>query len=155
MPKRFTDMNSITKDFFTLMNTVKALNPQATIVICGSIPRLWDWAWSREFSLELNDFLQEWCCAQVKDGNRAIFAPSFKVFLKEWQAVAWPLQVGWGAFIHGRLACSGLNSLRLQSWKRRSLEASACGTSCPLCSLSQGQREPHNFLVGIWKCKGM
>ena len=27
MPKRFTDMNSITKDFLTLMNTVKALNP--------------------------------------------------------------------------------------------------------------------------------
>ena len=53
MPRRFTDMNSIIKDFHSLMNTVKARNPQATIVICGSIPRLGDWAWSRPFSLEL------------------------------------------------------------------------------------------------------
>ena len=101
MPKCFTDMNSITKDFFTLMNTVEALNPQASIVICGFIPRLGDWVWDTEFSLELNDFLQKWCCAQVKEGNRAIFGPVIRLvlFSKEWHAVAWSLQVGGSALI--------------------------------------------------------
>ena len=82
MPRRFTDMNSIINDFHSLMNTVKARNPQATIVICGSIPRLGDWAWSKPFSLELNDYLQQWCCAQVEDGNKAIFAPTHAFFQK-------------------------------------------------------------------------
>ena len=70
------------KDFHSLMNTVKAKNPQATIVICVSIPRLGSWAWSKPFSLELNDYLQQWCCAQVGHGNKAIFAPTHAFFQK-------------------------------------------------------------------------
>ena len=64
--RNFTDMNTITKYFLTPMEIAKALNPQANTVICGSIPCLGDWAWS---SLELNNFLQKWCCAQVEEGK--------------------------------------------------------------------------------------
>ena len=92
--------------------------------------------WSREFSLELNHFLQKWCCVQVKEGNRAIFAPSYKVFFffffffsKQWQAVAWPLQVGWERLSNVGLqrskqclqqALSDSNFERGAAWKRRS-----------------------------------
>ena len=97
MPRRFTDMNSIIKDFHSLMNTVKARNPQATIVICGSKP----------FSLELNDYLQQWCCAQVEDDNEAIFAPTHAFFHKN--GLPLPDLYRWDG---GHLSDAGLQRIR-------------------------------------------
>ena len=43
LPKRFVDMDSVKNDFLRLMDTVRTLNSQATILILGLLPRLGDW----------------------------------------------------------------------------------------------------------------
>ena len=82
IPKQFVDMDTVKRDFLSLMDTVRSFNSTATIVICGLLPRLGDWAWSKEFSFDMNNFLQVWCCQQVAKGGRAIFFPSYKFFQK-------------------------------------------------------------------------
>ena len=82
LPKRFVDMDSVKNDFLRLMDTVRTLNSQATILILGLLPRLGDWVWSKALCIELNDFLQVWCCEQIAEGRRAIFFPSYKFFQK-------------------------------------------------------------------------
>ena len=74
-------MDSVKADFFRLMDTVRSLNPQATISIFGLLPKLGDWAWSKALCIETNDYLQVWCCEQVAEGRRAIF-PSYMFFQK-------------------------------------------------------------------------
>ena len=62
IPKQLVDMDTVKRDFLNLMDTVRSFNSTATIVICGLLPRLGDWAWSKEFSFDMNNFLQVWCC---------------------------------------------------------------------------------------------
>ena len=82
LPKRFVDMDSVKNDFLRLMDTVQTVNSHATILILGLLPRLGDWVWSKALCIELNDFLQVWCCEQVAEGRRAIFFPGYKFFQK-------------------------------------------------------------------------
>ena len=55
-------MDAVKRDSLNLMDTVRSFNSIATIVICGLLPKLGDWAWNKEFSFDLKDFLQIWCC---------------------------------------------------------------------------------------------
>ena len=56
IPKQLVDMDTVERDFLNLMDLVSSLNSTATIVICGLLPRLGDWAWSKEFSFDINVF---------------------------------------------------------------------------------------------------
>ena len=82
IPKQLVDMDTVKRDYLHLMVTVRSFNSTATIVICHLLPRLGDWARSKEFSFDMNIFLQVWCCQQVAKGRRAIFFPSCKFFQK-------------------------------------------------------------------------
>ena len=82
IPKQLVDMDTVKRDFLNLMDPVRSFNATTTIVICGLLPRLSDWAWSKEFSFDMNDFLQVWCCQQVAKGRRAIFFLRYNFFQK-------------------------------------------------------------------------
>ena len=74
-------------DFIHLMCTIKDFNPQASLVILAVIPRPGDWDWSKQFSYELNDYMQKWCCTQQDAGSNAIFVPAYGMFQKSGQPV--------------------------------------------------------------------
>ena len=70
IPKQLVDMDTVKRDSLNLMDTVRSFNSIATIVICGLLHRLDDWAWSKEFSFDMNNFLLVWYCQQVAKGRR-------------------------------------------------------------------------------------
>ena len=81
-PPHPVTMQDVVRDFDTLVQCVRQLNPEGTIVIVAVVPRKGDWPWSKDLVIELNDHMQVWCCGQQQEGNNAIFVPSYKFFLR-------------------------------------------------------------------------
>ena len=87
-------MDTVKRNLLNLMDTVRSFNSTATIAICGLLPRLGDWACSKEFSLDMNNFLQVWCSQQEAKGRRVIFFPNCKFVSEAWGTFFHWLQVG-------------------------------------------------------------
>ena len=115
MSKRLTDINSITNDFLTLINTVKAQNPQATIVICDSIPQLGrpgTWSLASSSIISCKSGVVSRLSKETRPSLRTVIF--FFSFSKEWQAVACLYR--WDGCVYPMLASSRPNS----AWSRRS-----------------------------------
>ena len=131
LPKSFVDMAKIQLDFLWLIDTIRQKNPGVTLVICGTLPRLGDWYWSREPSFALNAFLEKWVRQQAAAGHQALYVPAYKFFQKnglpcreyyKWDGVH--LSAKGGARLTQCLqqALSDANIRRGGVWKRRSLD---------------------------------
>ena len=87
-PEHVVTLDSVKTDFINLIEQVRYQNPSACIVPLAVIPRLDDWSWSKSFYIELNDFIQRWCCDQQSQGSKAIFVTSYSLLLKKGEPVS-------------------------------------------------------------------